>query len=115
MTLYGPAYAGSAGVLKVLIWGGSLVPVAAIWSYWMLLENRTKTMFYFNVFGAILNVILNLLLIPHFGIMGSAYATLISYNAWLFVLCPFIKSQRKVLVMMLKSMSLVWLFSRRKT
>ena len=113
--LYGPAYAGSAGVLRVLIWGGSLVPVAATWSYWMLLENRTKTMFYFNVFGAILNVILNLLLIPHFGIMGSAYATLISYNAWLFVLCPFMKSQRKVLVMMLKSMSLVWLFSRRKT
>jgi PST family polysaccharide transporter len=113
--LYGPAYAGSAGVLRVLIWSGSLIPVATTWSYWMLLENRTKTMFYFNAFGAILNVILNLLLIPHFGIIGSAYATLISYNAWLFVLCPFMKSQRKVLGMMLKAMSLVWLFSRRKT
>ena len=113
--LYGAAYAGSAGVLRILIWGGSLIPVAVTWSYWMLLENRIKTMFYFNVFGAILNVILNLLLIPHFGIIGSAYATLISYNAWLFVLCPFMKSQRKVLGMMLKAMSLVWLFSRRKT
>jgi len=113
--LYGPAYAGSAGILRVLTWGGSLVPVSATWSYWMLLENRTKTMFYFNVFGALLNVLLNLLLIPHFGIIGSAYATLISYSAWMFVLCPFMKSQRKVLLLMLKSVSLVWLWSGRKT
>jgi polysaccharide transporter, PST family len=112
--LYGSAYAGSAGVLRILIWGGILMPIAGGWSNWMLLENRTKTMFYFQVFGAVLNVVLNLLLIPHFGIAGSAYATLISYNAWVFVLCPFMKSQRKVLVMMLKSLSLVWLFSLRK-
>ena len=112
--LYGPAYAGSAGVLRILIWGGILMPIAGGWGNWMLLENRTKTMFYFQVFGAAVNVILNLLLIPHFGIAGSAYATLISYNAWVFVLCPFMKSQRKVLVMMLKSLSLVWVFSLRK-
>lgn len=112
--LYGSAYTGSAGVLRILVWGGSLIPVSATWGNWMLLESRTKTMFYFQVFGAVLNLVLNLVLIPHLGIMGSAYATLISYNAWLFVLCPFMKSQRKVLVMMLKSMSLVWLFSKRK-
>jgi polysaccharide transporter, PST family len=112
--LYGPAYAGSAGVLRILIWGGILIPIAGGWTNWMLLENRVKTMFYFQVFGAAMNVILNLVLIPHFGILGSAYATLISYNAWVFVLCPFMKSQRKILVMMLKSLSLVWLFNLRK-
>ena len=109
--LYGPAYADSAGVLRVLMWGSILMPVAGGWTNWMLLENRTKTMFYFQVFGAAVNAILNLVLIPHFGIVGSAYATLISYNAWVFVLCPFMKSQRKILVMMLKSLSLVWVFS----
>lgn len=112
--LYGPAYMGSAGVLRILIWGGILMPVAGGWTNWMLLENRTKTMFYFQVFGAAANVILNLVLIPRFGVAGSAYATLISYNAWVFVLCPFMKSQRKVLIMMLKSLSLVWVFSSRK-
>ena len=112
--LYGPAYAGSAGVLRILIWGSILMPISGGWTNWMLLENRTKAMFYFQVFGAAVNVIMNLVLIPHFGIAGSAYATLISYNAWVFVLCPFIKSQRKVLVMMLKSLSFVWLFSLRK-
>jgi polysaccharide transporter, PST family len=112
--LYGPAYAGSAGVLRILIWGGIPICVGGAWSNWMLLENRTKMMFYFNVFGAALNVILNLALIPRLGILGSAYATLISYGAWIFVLCPFIKSQRKALLMILKSLSLVWVFSLRK-
>jgi PST family polysaccharide transporter len=112
--LYGPAYAAAAGVLRILIWSGVPVSIGGAWTTWMLLENRTKTMFYFQVFGAAVNVILNLVLIPRLGIVGSAYATLISYGAWIFILCPFMKSQRKILVMMLRSLSLVWVFNLRK-
>jgi PST family polysaccharide transporter len=108
--LYGTEYVGSARVLRVLIVGGALVPISAIWSYWMLLENRTKMMFYVNIFGSFLNVILNIIFIPRFGIIGSAYATLISYNAWMFVISPFVRSQRDVLKIMLRSVSLLWLF-----
>jgi len=112
--LYGPAYAGSAAVLRILIWGSVLIPIGGGWANWMLLENRTKTIFYFQIFGAVLNVILNLVLIPHFGISGSAYATMISYSAWVFVLCPFMKSQRKIWLIMVRSLSLIWLFDLRK-
>jgi PST family polysaccharide transporter len=110
--LYGPAYIGSVGVLRILIWSGVPMSIGAPWTHWMLLENRTKTMFHFQLFGAALNLILNLLLIPRFGIVGSAYATLISYGAWAIVLCPIMKSQRKAFVMMTKAIFLVWLFKR---
>lgn len=46
--LYGPAYAGSAPVLNILIWSGIPVAFGCAWSNWMVLENRTRTMFFFR-------------------------------------------------------------------
>jgi len=43
------------------------------------LKNKTQKMVYFTGSGAIINVILNYALIPHFGIYGSAWATLFGY------------------------------------
>jgi PST family polysaccharide transporter len=110
--LYGPAYVFSAGVLSILIWSGVPVSIGCAWSNWMLLENRTRTMFSFQFIGAALNLILNLLLIPRFGIVGSAYATLISYWSWVIVLCPIMKSQHKALSMIAKAVFPLWLFNR---
>lgn len=33
----------------------------------------------FNLIHAILNIVLDILFIPHFGIMGAAYGTLLSF------------------------------------
>jgi Na+-driven multidrug efflux pump len=101
--LYGPAYAGSAGVLSILIWSGVPVSFGCVWSNWMLLENRTKMMFFVQVATAVSNIILNLLLIPRFGIVGSANATLISYwfgSVGLFII---VRSQHKALAMIVKA------------
>jgi PST family polysaccharide transporter len=101
--LYGNAYAGSSGVLRILIWGGIPVCFGSAWSSWMLLENKARMMFYFQLNGAVVNVLLNILLIPHFGITGSAFATLISYWISHTILAAVIPSQRIALVMLLKS------------
>ncbi len=42
-------------------------------------ENRVKTLGGINFLAAILNIILNIILIPKLGIYGAAYATLISF------------------------------------
>jgi Na+-driven multidrug efflux pump len=70
----------------------------------MLLENRAKMMFFFQLNGAIVNVLLNMLLIPRFGIVGSALATLISYWVGITVLAAILKPLRKGLVMLGKAM-----------
>jgi polysaccharide transporter, PST family len=110
--LYGPAFVASARVLSILIWSGVPVSLGCAWSNWMLLENRTRTMFFVQFIGAAINLILNLLLIPRFGIIGSACATLISYWSWLIILCPFMKSQHKTLAMVGRAVFPFWLFSR---
>ena len=45
---------------------------------------KTKMLFYSTVVGALTNIILNLVLIPHFSALGAAIATMLSYLAvWL--------------------------------
>ena len=48
------------------------------------LKEKTKILSSLVFFAAILNIILNLFFIPKFGILGAAYATLISYLAYFF-------------------------------
>jgi O-antigen/teichoic acid export membrane protein len=102
--LYGPAYAPSGGALRILIWSGIPVCFGSAWSNWMILESRAKMMFYFQLNGAVVNILLNMLLIPRFGITGSALATLISYWVGVTVLAAILKPLRRGLVMLGKAM-----------
>lgn len=77
--LFGAAYAGAAPVLAVHIWAGVPVCVGLVWSKWMLLQGRQKILLVVQLGGAVLNVGLNLWLIPLMGAMGAALATLGSY------------------------------------
>jgi Na+-driven multidrug efflux pump len=61
--------------------------------------------------GALVNILLNIVWIPKYGIMGAALATLIAYfTATLFIL--FIPKTRPQGIMMLKSLFLVSLFQK---
>ena len=57
-----------------------------------------------QVIAAITNFVLNILLIPKYGILGSAYATLISYWAPVILVCAAVKSQHRTLLMLGKSL-----------
>ena len=55
---------------------GILVSIQLVSSKWLLAENMNKFIFYRIVVGLILNIVLNLYLIPIHGINGAAYASL---------------------------------------
>jgi O-antigen/teichoic acid export membrane protein len=79
-------------------------------------ENLTKLLFLRTLIGVILNVSLNFLLIPIYGIVGSAIATLVSYTAVTFVL-SFHKRYYSQFKMMLRSVfgiSIVGYLSKKK-
>ena len=77
--LFGPSYADSIPVLKVHIWVGLFVFMRALLSKWLITENLLKLSMFTQLSGALANVILNLWLIPLYGAVGAAYATVISY------------------------------------
>ncbi len=75
--VYGSQYNEAGSVLMIHIWTGVFVFLGVAFSGYLSVENLTKKAFYRTLLGAILNVILNYILIPKYGINGSALATLL--------------------------------------
>jgi PST family polysaccharide transporter len=76
--LFGDEYAVSAEVLSVHIWGAVFAFLGVGASRWFLAEQLQKLIFYRTFGGAILNVVLNIMWIPKYGIVGAAWATVFS-------------------------------------
>lgn len=76
--LYGPGYQAAAPVLVIHIWTGIFVFLGVASSRWFIAENLQRYSFYRTLAGGIANVILNFILIPKYGVTGSAWATVIS-------------------------------------
>lgn len=76
--LYGSAYAQAGAVLAIHIWTGVLVFLGVVNGQFLLIEGLMKTSFYFTLFCSALNVMFNLFLIPKYGILGAAIATLLA-------------------------------------
>lgn len=76
--LYGKSYFAAAQVLVIHIWASVFVFLGVASSKYLLAENLTKIIFVRSFFGAMINIILNFLLIPRYGGMGAAVATLIA-------------------------------------
>jgi len=92
--LYGQAYASAGIVLSIHIWAGIFVFWGVASSQWFLTENLQKYSFYRTVIGAIVNVGLNFILIPIYGVIGAAIATVISQMISSFLSEAFYKKTR---------------------
>lgn len=77
--IYGPEYAASAPVLSIYIWSSAWTSISLVLHYFLVNENRRKVLFSSSLFAMILNIALNLYLIPAYGINGAAWATFFSY------------------------------------
>ncbi len=78
--LYGGEYIESISVLQIYIWSSIGLFIGVGINKHLITENHLKTIFFYSSFSAILNIVLNMIMIPKLGINGSAYATLISYS-----------------------------------
>lgn len=77
-TLYGSSYHEAVTILSIHIWAGVFVFLGVAFSKYLVAEGLAVRALYRTLSGAILNIILNLVLIPIYGIIGAAVATLIS-------------------------------------
>lgn len=75
---YGESYKSSVLPLKILIWSVFTVFSNVPFALLLLASEKSKEYMYSVTAGAIINVSLNLLLIPRYNLMGASIATLIS-------------------------------------
>lgn len=76
---FGVDFLAAAQILKIHIWAGIFVFLGVASTRWLIVENLQIFSTINTGLGALLNIILNYILIPKYGIVGAAWATLISY------------------------------------
>lgn len=79
--LFGNAYIGAVTTLRIYIWAGIAVSIGSTLLYYLIAENLTRINAIATAIGALVNIIINLLLIPKYGINGAAFASFISYTS----------------------------------
>lgn len=77
--LFGKDYNSAASVLIIHIYASIFAFLFISSGKWYIAENLTTLALYRNILGAVLNIVLNYFFIKHYGIVGAAYATLISF------------------------------------
>ncbi len=87
--VYGPEFIDSGKILPFHVWGGLFMAIGGAASTFLLAINMERIVFMKTLFGAVANIALNIILIPKYGVMGAAIATLItqaiaSYFTYLF-------------------------------
>ncbi len=98
--LFGAEYQQSAQILTMYIWSGVFVNIAMGKSAYLKAMNYTKIQFASTAFGAIINICLNLVFIHRYGVIGAAWATIISYSVeayFILFLFPKTRQQAKMI------------------
>lgn len=78
--LYGPEYGRSATLLAVLIWSVVFINIGVGRSAFLISMDMTKFHLFSMTGACVLNISLNLTLIPVLGLTGAAIASIISYG-----------------------------------
>ena len=103
VVLFGSSFAAAGPVLAIHIWASLFVFFAVAQSPWDLAENLTKLALFRIASGAVLNIVLNLFLIPAYGALGSAIATVISQAFAAVILNVVHEKTRRIFVFQLKA------------
>jgi O-antigen/teichoic acid export membrane protein len=109
--IYEKRFDGAEAMLPIHIWSGVFVFLGSASSQFLLAEGFTKISFYRTALGAILNILLNLWLIPLYAGVGASIATLIACASSAFYLLLIPKTRQQG-IMMLKSLFLVTAFQK---
>ncbi|KFJ42454.1 flippase [Francisella philomiragia] len=105
--LYGQQYNQAGSVLMIHVWAGVFVSLGVASGRWLLIENMQKISFYRTAYGCLVNIVLNIFLMPRYGVQGAAIATLISQIIAAYVADLFNKKTMKMFFMKTQSLFLM--------
>jgi len=104
--LYGDSFAPSGLILAIHIWAGVFVSLGVASGQWLLAQNIQILLFYRTLIGAFINIIMNIILIPKYGVLGAAISTVISQLFVGLLLDVFRNETRKIGLMKIKAFNL---------
>lgn len=94
--LYGQQYLEAATILSIHIWCALFVCLGSSGDIWLMAENLQRYILYRAVFAGVSNILLNLALIPLYGVKGAALTAVASYGISVFCLVFFKKTRQQI-------------------
>ena len=86
LTVFGPEFWSGTRVVPIILLAHIMMGLYLVFLPGIFLKKKTKFVPLFTGVGAVTNVLLNCLLIPRWGMMGAAWATLFGYLAMVLAL-----------------------------
>lgn len=102
--LYGAQYIKASSILSISIWAGTFATLGSARGVWLVTENLQRFSLIYIGSGAVVNVLLNYILIPIMGGYGAAIATLIAQIVVVILVPLLIKETRLSAKMILKAL-----------
>ncbi|MEX0597304.1 MAG: flippase [Candidatus Paceibacterota bacterium] len=102
--LYGTEFEKAALILSIHIWAGVFIFMRSAFSKWILVEDAIVFSMITQGAGALANIVLNIILIPLYGGLGAAIATILSYAVASYFILLLFKKSRPIFWMMTKSL-----------
>ena len=99
--LYGAAYLPAVPALQIIIWYTAFSYIGMVRNVWILAQNKERYLWFINLCGAAVNILMNSFLIPRLGIAGASLASLITQifvNVIIGFLFPPIHGNNRLLV-----------------
>ncbi len=103
-TFYGPEYVDAAAILRVHIFACPFIFMGHVLSKTIIVEGYLKFSIVRHVAGAVVNIALNLVLIPRWGGYGAAWATVVGYAVASYLACALHPVARNLFVPMTLSL-----------
>ena len=105
--LFGNGYSEAGKILAIHIWASLFVFMGVATSPWFIAEGLTEFSFHRTLIGAVVNVVLNFILIPSCGGIGAAIATVIAYAIAAFLANGLNSKTYRIFTIQLKSLILL--------
>ncbi|MBO0937944.1 flippase [Fibrella sp. HMF5335] len=114
--LYGAQYVGVGNILAIHIWTGIFVFLGVGSNNWYVVENLQTFLLWRTVAGVLINVSLNILLIPHYGALGASIATLLAQMVASYLTNGFYRRTKEVFILQTNALLFIpkWLNNRVK-
>lgn len=104
--LYGSGFHLAGPILAVHIWASVFVFLGVAQSPWDVSESAVSYSLYRTIAGALINIAMNVVLIPRMAGMGAAIATLVSYAVSGFFANALFAKTRPVFMLQMKALTL---------
>jgi len=102
--LYGVKYIDAINVLRIVVWYTTFSYLGIVRNIWILAEEKQCYLWIINLFGALLNVGLNMGLIPSWGMIGAAFASVLTQFFTNFILGFIISPIKECNLLMMKGL-----------